>query len=282
MGFPVVSAAASPRSHAPRTRPRLRLSSPGSKNELLIHQPYQYLSSVLAMASLALYSSHLVLHPQLTRALKVLSTTVGRDKVSSIFPPLLSTLPGIPSSSALARLCALSSATRASYALGPPGTLRMTMLSHCRAQPLHTRSPESRLQPRPPPRLSSSSRPPPLSPPFPCLSLQTYRLIQYFARLLAWHYLRTSDSVYKTNHADKWTALKAGLATLRKGLRIGKPLEHLQTAVKLSAQMPRSISAGGGAAEMERVLQVARQMAYACVPRLLLSLIHPLEPQIHC
>ncbi|KAL7417675.1 peroxisomal biogenesis factor 11 [Mrakia frigida] len=121
------------------------------------------------MSQLALYSAHLLLHPQLTKALKVLSTTVGRDK--------------------------------------------------------------------------------------------TYRLIQYFSRIIAFHLLRSG----RKQDALKFDGLKGGLGILRKGLRIGKPLEHVQSAVKLSAQGPKVGLSGGasGAAEVERLVQICRQVAYA-------------------
>ncbi|GJN89776.1 hypothetical protein Rhopal_002765-T1 [Rhodotorula paludigena] len=56
-----------------------------------------------------------------------------------------------------------------------------------------------------------------------------YRAIQYYARFLAWYCLRkgyTNETVARLN------ALKSTLALSRKLMRVGKPLEHLQAAVK--------------------------------------------------
>ncbi|KAF8740594.1 hypothetical protein AX14_007976 [Amanita brunnescens Koide BX004] len=57
---------------------------------------------------------------------------------------------------------------------------------------------------------------------------KAYRAIQYFARFYAWYLLTKGDK----SHADRWTALKAHLGTARKLLRLGKPIEHLQAALR--------------------------------------------------
>ncbi|CDZ96761.1 Peroxisomal biogenesis protein (peroxin) [Phaffia rhodozyma] len=120
------------------------------------------------MSSLALYPAQLILHPQVTQSLKVLSTTVGRDKL--------------------------------------------------------------------------------------------YRLIQYFARIVAWYLLRQGDK----EGAIRWTGLKGGLTVGRKLMRVFKPVEHLQLAIKATQAPPANLSSSAGkAAEIERIAQVARQVAYA-------------------
>ncbi|KAM0788773.1 hypothetical protein ACM66B_002863 [Microbotryomycetes sp. NB124-2] len=56
-----------------------------------------------------------------------------------------------------------------------------------------------------------------------------YRAIQYAARFLAFYTLRKG---YTKDTVAQWAALKSTLALSRKLMRIGKPLEHLQAAVK--------------------------------------------------
>jgi len=58
-----------------------------------------------------------------------------------------------------------------------------------------------------------------------------YRAVQYVSRFLAWYF------EYKGNKLDavRWTALKIHLGVARKLLRIGKPMEHLQAALRASA-----------------------------------------------
>ncbi|KAG6842558.1 hypothetical protein C0991_000084 [Blastosporella zonata] len=78
---------------------------------------------------------------------------------------------------------------------------------------------------------------------------KAYRAIQYFARFFGWYLLNKDD---KTN-AARWNALKSHLGTARKLLRLGKPLEHLQAALRASF-------ASGPAAE--QILTIGRQLAY--------------------
>lgn len=56
-----------------------------------------------------------------------------------------------------------------------------------------------------------------------------YRAIQYFARFLAFYCLRKG---YSKETVARLSALKSTLALSRKLMRIGKPLEHAQAAVK--------------------------------------------------
>ncbi|KAF9015287.1 peroxisomal biogenesis factor 11 [Cyathus striatus] len=78
---------------------------------------------------------------------------------------------------------------------------------------------------------------------------KAYRAIQYFARFLAWYLLTKGDKI----EAARWTALKAHLGMARKLMRLGKPLEHLQAALRAS------ISPGPAA---ETITTVARQIGY--------------------
>jgi len=80
---------------------------------------------------------------------------------------------------------------------------------------------------------------------------KTYRAIQYFARFYVWALLRGGDK----EKAAQWNALKNHLGLGRKLLRLGKPLEHLQSALKIS-QSPASHS-------LERYTSLARQLSYA-------------------
>ncbi|GAA6046379.1 hypothetical protein JCM3770_004891 [Rhodotorula araucariae] len=77
-----------------------------------------------------------------------------------------------------------------------------------------------------------------------------YRAVQYYARFLAWYCLRkgfTNETVARLN------ALKSTLGLSRKLMRLGKPLEHLQAAVKgLDISDP-----------VIKVTTVGRQIGYA-------------------
>ncbi|PPR00649.1 hypothetical protein CVT24_000872 [Panaeolus cyanescens] len=76
-----------------------------------------------------------------------------------------------------------------------------------------------------------------------------YRAIQYFSRFYAWHLLNKGDKV----EAARWAALKAHLGTARKLMRLGKPLEHLQAALRAT------LSAGP---VEETITTIARQLGY--------------------
>ncbi|TEB39256.1 peroxisomal biogenesis factor 11 [Coprinellus micaceus] len=78
---------------------------------------------------------------------------------------------------------------------------------------------------------------------------KVYRGVQYWSRFYAWYLLRKGDK----DEAARWVALKSHLGTARKLLRIGKPVEHLQAALKTTL-------ASGPAVEV--ILAVARQIAY--------------------
>ncbi|EIM92657.1 peroxisomal biogenesis factor 11 [Stereum hirsutum FP-91666 SS1] len=78
---------------------------------------------------------------------------------------------------------------------------------------------------------------------------KVYRAVQYFARFFAWYLLSRG---YKLE-ASRWNALKGHLATGRKLLRLGKPVEHLQAALRASQ----------GTGEIkEQLLTIARQLGY--------------------
>ncbi|TCD67022.1 Peroxisomal membrane protein PMP27 [Steccherinum ochraceum] len=76
-----------------------------------------------------------------------------------------------------------------------------------------------------------------------------YRAIQYFARFFAWLLLSRDYKI----QAARWTALKAHLALARKVMRLGKPVEHLQAAL-------RATQTSGVAGE--QITTVGRQLAY--------------------
>jgi len=78
---------------------------------------------------------------------------------------------------------------------------------------------------------------------------KTYRAIQYFARFLSWYLLIKGDKV----EAARWTALKSHLGTARKLMRLGKPIEHLQAAL-------RATYASGPL--QETLTTIARQIGY--------------------
>lgn len=89
---------------------------------------------------------------------------------------------------------------------------------------------------------------PPLSPTY--ISLQTYRAIQYFARFLAWLLLSRGHKI----EAARWNALKNHLALGRKLMRVGKPWEHLQSAMR--AAQRTDVPAA------ETITTMGRQVAY--------------------
>ncbi|KAL5518834.1 PEX11 [Sanghuangporus vaninii] len=77
-----------------------------------------------------------------------------------------------------------------------------------------------------------------------------YRAAQYFARLLAWILIKRGHNV----EAARWDALKSHLASGRKLMRVGKPLEHLQAALK---------ALNSSAHPGEQTTTVLRQLCYA-------------------
>ncbi|KAK0245847.1 peroxisomal biogenesis factor 11 [Armillaria nabsnona] len=78
---------------------------------------------------------------------------------------------------------------------------------------------------------------------------KTYRSIQYFARFYTWYLLSRGEK----DAAVPWNALKTHLGTTRKLLRLGKPMENLQAALRavLSSSSPP-----------EQITTIARQIAY--------------------
>ncbi|KAJ3976308.1 peroxisomal biogenesis factor 11 [Lentinula raphanica] len=78
---------------------------------------------------------------------------------------------------------------------------------------------------------------------------KAYRAIQYFARFYAWFLLSRGEK----EAAARWNALKTHLATARKLLRLGKPLEHLQAALKAAL-----VSGPAG----EQITTIGRQIGY--------------------
>ncbi|KAF7339362.1 Peroxisomal biogenesis factor [Mycena sanguinolenta] len=79
---------------------------------------------------------------------------------------------------------------------------------------------------------------------------KAYRAAQNFARFYAW--LLISQG-HKAN-AARWTALKSHLGTARKLLRLGKPMEHLQAALRATL--------ASGTPALEQIITIARQLAY--------------------
>ncbi|KAJ6575247.1 peroxisomal biogenesis factor 11 [Mycena capillaripes] len=78
---------------------------------------------------------------------------------------------------------------------------------------------------------------------------KAYRAVQNFARFYAWLLISRGNKV----DAARWTALKSHLGTARKLLRLGKPMEHLQAALR-AALTP--------APPLESIATIARQIAY--------------------
>lgn len=76
-----------------------------------------------------------------------------------------------------------------------------------------------------------------------------YRAIQYFSRVLAWYLLFKG----KTDQAARWSALKNHLALARKLMRLGKPVEHLQAALR-AAQASGTVG--------EQLTTIGRQIGY--------------------
>ncbi|GAA97548.1 hypothetical protein E5Q_04226 [Mixia osmundae IAM 14324] len=79
---------------------------------------------------------------------------------------------------------------------------------------------------------------------------KTYRTIQYFSRFLAWYCFRMG---YTRPTIERFQNLKSALGLSRKLMRIGKPLEHLQSAIKAVDQRDPVL----------RVTAIGRQLGYA-------------------
>lgn len=78
---------------------------------------------------------------------------------------------------------------------------------------------------------------------------KTYRLIQYFSRFLAFHLIASG----KEDLAARFNALKSALGSGRKMLRLFKPLEHAQAALKAAASPQYPI---------EQFTTIGRQLGY--------------------
>jgi len=78
---------------------------------------------------------------------------------------------------------------------------------------------------------------------------KVYRATQYFARFFAWYLILRGHKV----DAVRWNALKGHLALARKLLRLGKPMEHLQSALR-AAQITGDLK--------EQITTIARQLGY--------------------
>jgi len=79
---------------------------------------------------------------------------------------------------------------------------------------------------------------------------KVYRSVQYAARFLAWYYARQG---FSKDSVAQMSAIKSALGTTRKVMRLGKPMEHLQAAVKAMAV----------ADPILKITAIARQLGYA-------------------
>ncbi|KZT51477.1 peroxisomal biogenesis factor 11 [Calocera cornea HHB12733] len=80
------------------------------------------------------------------------------------------------------------------------------------------------------------------------------RGVQYYARLLAWVYARAG----RIEDSKKWEGVKGVFGNARKVLRMFKFLEHLQSALRLSAS-----AASSRGTDWAQITQIARQVGYA-------------------
>ncbi|KAF8506429.1 peroxisomal biogenesis factor 11 [Gautieria morchelliformis] len=78
---------------------------------------------------------------------------------------------------------------------------------------------------------------------------KTYRAVQYFARFLAWYLIRRGNTV----QGARWNNLKSSLASGRKLMRLFKPLENLQAALRA---VPSSTNV------LEQITTIGRHLAY--------------------
>ncbi|PCH33514.1 peroxisomal biogenesis factor 11 [Wolfiporia cocos MD-104 SS10] len=76
-----------------------------------------------------------------------------------------------------------------------------------------------------------------------------YRAVQYFSRFLAWYLLAREYKI----EAARWSALKSHLTIARKLMRLGKPVEHLQAALR-AAQLNADFG--------EQLTSICRQLGY--------------------
>lgn len=78
-----------------------------------------------------------------------------------------------------------------------------------------------------------------------------YRTIQYFSRFLVWYFEKNG---YDKQTILRFNNLKSALGTSRKLMRIGKPLEHLQAALKVTKEMSDPVVG---------ICAMGRQISYA-------------------
>lgn len=78
-----------------------------------------------------------------------------------------------------------------------------------------------------------------------------YRTIQYFSRFLVWYFEKNG---YDKQTIMRFNNLKSALGTSRKLMRIGKPFEHLQAALKATKEMSDPVVG---------VCAAGRQISYA-------------------
>ncbi|KAL1918970.1 uncharacterized protein VTP21DRAFT_2351 [Calcarisporiella thermophila] len=79
---------------------------------------------------------------------------------------------------------------------------------------------------------------------------KVYRAIQYWARFYAWYSLRKGGS---KEQVERWNNLKNAIGLTRKLMRVAKPVEHLNLAVK-------SLSLED---DILRICTIGRQLGYA-------------------
>ncbi|KAA1468166.1 peroxisomal biogenesis factor 11 [Dentipellis sp. KUC8613] len=76
-----------------------------------------------------------------------------------------------------------------------------------------------------------------------------YRAVQYFSRFYAWYLISRGQKL----NATRWNALKSHLALGRKLMRVGRPIENLQTALR-AAQTSGRLG--------EQLTTIARNIGY--------------------
>ncbi|TFY59894.1 hypothetical protein EVG20_g7624 [Dentipellis fragilis] len=79
--------------------------------------------------------------------------------------------------------------------------------------------------------------------------LHLYRAVQYFSRFYAWYLISRGQKL----SATRWNALKNHLALGRKLMRVGRPIENLQTALR-AAQTTGHLG--------EQLTTIARNIGY--------------------
>jgi peroxin-11B len=85
---------------------------------------------------------------------------------------------------------------------------------------------------------------------------KVYRLIQYVSRVIAWSAARNGH----IDLASRFDALKGALGQARKVMRVFKPVENLQAAVKIAEAPFKGFT---GAEHLAQATQFTRQLAYA-------------------